>query len=190
MRHERPIPAHQSHPKILFRFSAAFAMTKPCVSFVRLLQSVVSVLAMVSLCGMFKPLVMAGQHFPSLETSYAVNASVLLTCCAAIYSGVMCVLVSRSVAKMSQMTSDIALAIMLLVLALVLTDSDELQHCHDTINVRCDRFVSAVAFMLVATLLYALSTGLALLDLTDDLPSVPVTPLKDVRIQLNTTAVV
>ncbi|ETV70372.1 hypothetical protein H257_14056 [Aphanomyces astaci] len=168
-------------------------MTKSCVSFVRLLQSVVSVLAMMSLCGMFKPLLMADQHFPSLETSYAVNASVLLTCCAAIYSGVMCVLVSRSVAKMSassQMTSDIALAIMLLVLALVLTDSDELQHCHDTINVRCDRFVSAVAFMLVATLLYALSTGLALLDLTDDLPSVPVTPLKDVRIQLNTTAVV
>ncbi|ETV70371.1 hypothetical protein H257_14055 [Aphanomyces astaci] len=138
-------------------------MRKLWVSFLRLLQSVTSLLAMLYLCGIFQPVSVASQSF--LETFYAIIAAVVLSCAAVIYSSVMCVLEIRSVilSTTSQVTGDIALAIMLFVVAEVLILSDDLLHCRDRINVSCGHLRTSIAFMIIATSLYVISAGLALL---------------------------
>ncbi|ETV91734.1 hypothetical protein H310_13800 [Aphanomyces invadans] len=180
--------------------SASFAMNPSCVCFLRLLQCAVAVVAMVSLCGIFHPVKVPGQPSLILETSYSVNAAVLMTTSAAMYSGILCVLLSRpSLSRLSptrrfEMTVDIALSILLLLVAIVLMDSDDLYHCHESIYVRCRRFVASIALTMFVSLLFGISAGLALFELPTAIemaapvPETPVGPVpKEHRFHAATT---
>ncbi|KAF0711538.1 Aste57867_5232 [Aphanomyces stellatus] len=146
-------------------------MTKTSyVPLLRVLQFAVSLVAMVALSGVFQPVTIRGQPAPILETSYAINVAVMLASVAMIYSGLLfaishrCSRVRVGSGSTVELLADIGIALLLLLAGLVLADSDDLKHCHESINVRCDRFVAAIALTLVASLLFGATVAVVVIE--------------------------